>query len=98
MIHKTFLESENGLIARVTFTLPESLWADKVYLVGDFNDWNRVSHPFSRDREGNWTITVDLEVGRAYQFRYLLDNQQWMNDNQLMPMCTTPTAVITSWS
>lgn len=82
MIRKTFVEDDGKAIARVTFILPDSIWADKIHLVGDFNDWNRTSHPFRRDRRGNWTITVDLEVGRAYQFRYLLDNQQWVNDNQ----------------
>ena len=28
-----------------------------------------------------WTITVDLELNREYQFRYLKDGE-WMNDNQ----------------
>lgn len=25
---------------------------------------------------------MELVLGRAYQFRYLLDNKHWMNDNQ----------------
>lgn len=82
MIHKTFVETDSGLVARVTFTLPNSIWADAFYLVGDFNDWNRTSHPFPQDREGHWSITVDLELGRALQFRYLRDGEEWMNDNQ----------------
>jgi 1,4-alpha-glucan branching enzyme len=82
MISKTFVETEKGPIARVTFTLPNSMWADTVYLVGDFNDWDRTSHPFQRDREGRWTLTVDLETGRAYQFRYLRDGRDWMNDSE----------------
>src|SRR5215470_9957150 len=81
MIQKTFLATERGPIARITFTLPECLWADKVYLVGDFNNWSRLSHPFRQDREGRWTITVDLEVGRTYQFRYLRQ-QEWLNESQ----------------
>jgi len=50
--------------------------------VGDFNDWNRTSHPFLQDREGRWSITVDLELGRAFQFRYLRDGEVGLNDNQ----------------
>ncbi len=82
MIHKTFIQTDRGPIARVTFILPNSMWADAVYLVGDFNAWDRSSHRFERDRQGRWTITVDLELGRAYQFRYLRDGQDWMNDEQ----------------
>ena len=51
---------------------PPRLWANAISLVGDFNDW---------DREGKWTMTVDLLVGRAYQFRPLRDGA-WMGDNQ----------------
>jgi hypothetical protein len=57
MIHKTFVETDSGLVVRVTFTLPDSIWADAIYLIGDFNDWNRTSHPFPRDREDRWSIT-----------------------------------------
>jgi len=82
MINKTFINDGSKAVARVTFTLPDSIWADKIYLVGDFNDWDRTSHPFQRDREGRWIITVDLELGRAYQFRYLVDGKEWINDSQ----------------
>ena len=81
MIRKTFIETERGLVARVTFILPNSTWADAIHLVGDFNEWNHSSHPFQRGREGLWTITLDLEVGRCYQFRYRL-NGEWINDSQ----------------
>ena len=82
MIRKTFVKSGGKTVARVTFTLPESIWADTICLVGDFNNWNRTSHPFQRDREGKWILIVDLELGRAYQFRYLVDGKEWMNDTQ----------------
>jgi 1,4-alpha-glucan branching enzyme len=81
MIRKTFIETEGGFVARVTFILPNSTWADTIHLVGDFNEWNHSSHPFQRGREGIWTITIDLEVGRCYQFRYLRDGE-WINDSQ----------------
>lgn len=82
MIHKTFIETDGRPVARVTFALPDIIQADTIYLVGDFNDWNRASHPFRQDREGRWSITVDLELGRAFQFRYMCDDEGWMSDNQ----------------
>ncbi len=81
MISKTFITTERGQVARVTFTLSQSFWADRIHLVGDFNNWDRSSHPFQRDHDGKWVLTVDLEVGRAYQFRYLCD-REWMNESQ----------------
>lgn len=81
MIHKEFIEAAGEMVARVTFTLPDSIWADRITLVGDFNDWNTQSHPFSRNGSGVWTITVDLEPRRAYQFRYFQDDRQWINDS-----------------
>lgn len=30
--------------------------AESMYLVGDFNDWNRDSHPLTRTENGNWEI------------------------------------------
>src|SRR5262249_23850887 len=81
MIKKTFIQTERGPIAQVTFSLPGEMWADTIYLVGDFNNWNFSSHPFQLSQNGVWTLTIDLEVGRFYQFRYLSDGD-WTNDFQ----------------
>jgi 1,4-alpha-glucan branching enzyme len=82
VIHKTFVENDGRMAAQVTFIVPNGLWADALYLVGDFNGWQRTTHPFHHDeRAGQWIITVHLEVGRAYQFRYLRDQSGWLNDH-----------------
>ncbi len=80
MIHKSIVPDHPGTM-RVTFELPEGLWADQINLVGDFNDWNMNAHMLRRDRKGNWSLSVDLPIGRAYQFRYLFDDGQWSNDS-----------------
>ncbi|ABY34264.1 MAG TPA: glycoside hydrolase family 13 [Chloroflexus aurantiacus] len=64
---------------RVTFSLPASLWADTIYLVGDFNGWNPHATPL-RATEHGWMITLDLEAGRTYQYRYLVNGNEWHND------------------
>lgn len=82
MIHKE-LYCEGGCVrVETTFTLPAALWAEQIYLVGDFNDWNRHAHPLARNSQGEWLITVRLEPNRAYQFRYLIDGERWLNDDQ----------------
>ena len=80
MVHKEFVNTRKGRVARVTFSLPGSVWADSIYLVGDFNNWNETSHPLTIGRDQNWSITVDLELDREYQFRYRKDGE-WLNDN-----------------
>ncbi len=33
-------------------------------------------------REDGWHIEVELPCGRAYRFRYLIDDQNWLVDPQ----------------
>jgi 1,4-alpha-glucan branching enzyme len=82
MMEKTFVEKDGSLVAHVKFSLPSSTWASTVHLVGDFNEWDLTSHPFNNDRDGDWTISLDFPCGRAYQFRYLIDGQDWINEGQ----------------
>ncbi len=66
---------------RVTFELPSNMWAERVNLVGEFNDWDTTATPMSRDRSNaNWKASVDLETGQHYRFRYLVDGKEWLND------------------
>jgi 1,4-alpha-glucan branching enzyme len=58
----------------VTFELPASLWATQVHLVGDFNDWNRTSHPLTQRRTDEvWEITLELDAGRDWRTDYQAD-------------------------
>ena len=51
----------------MTFSLLHVMWADTIYLVGEFNKWNGSSHSFRVSREDSWTLTIDLEGGRFCQ-------------------------------
>ncbi len=81
MIQKAFIENNQSIRCRLTFTLPEFIWADRVFLVGDFNDWSRTTHPMRQQGDGRWLITIELPAGPAYEFRYLCDGE-WLNDSQ----------------
>ncbi len=76
MLAKTRL-ARNGHV-RVTFVLPEPK-AGAVHLVGDFTDW-QASKPMRRARDGTWRAEINLEPGREYGFRYLIDGTRWTND------------------
>jgi hypothetical protein len=32
-------------------------------------------------KDGSFSLSMDLETGRSYQFRYLLDGSIWINDD-----------------
>lgn len=67
---------------KVTFSLPKVAVADEtasVVLLGDFNDWARAGIPLKANGETFYT-EVELEVGREYEFRYLINDKRWEND------------------
>ncbi len=39
--------------------------AKQVFLTGDFNDWDPVSHPMKRQPDGAWTAQVPLNHGAS---------------------------------
>lgn len=79
-IEKKYLKTKN--ICRTTFRLSAEAAgeAQTAFLVGEFNDWSMHGLPMKRLKDGSFKAEVDLEPGRSYQFRYLLDDDRWEND------------------
>ena len=79
-IKKRYLSGKD--MCEVTFRLPKVAApdAETVSIVGDFNDWNGQSDRMKRLKNGDYTIKLNLEPGKDYQFRYLIDESQWEND------------------
>jgi 1,4-alpha-glucan branching enzyme len=69
-------------VCKVTFKLPKeaSSGAQQVCVVGDFNNWSKEAHLMNRLKNGTFTLTLELEKGRDYRFRYLIDGHMWEND------------------
>ena len=66
--------------ANVTFTVDPQVGARTAAVCGQWNDWSADADVMRRDAEGGFSLTVGLDAGRAYRFRYLLDGQRWDND------------------
>ncbi len=64
---------------RIRFELPSCLWADRICVVGDFNQWQASATPMIQDRDGVWRADIDLPYGSQAEFRYLIDGQ-WKTD------------------
>ena len=69
-----------GDTASVTFRLDPSVGAQTAAVCGEWNDWSPSADVMRHDADGAFSVTVELEAGRAYRFRYLLDGVRWEND------------------
>jgi hypothetical protein len=69
-------------VCRVSFRLPAEVAPGEcsVHVTGDFNGWEISATPMTRLKNGDYGVTVDLETGREYHFRYLIDGCRWEND------------------
>ena len=89
-IRKQFLKSRPT--CKVTFNIPEDISksAQEAHVVGEFNEWSISATPMRRLKNGAFSATVELPTGRAYQFRYLLEKSQWINDPDADEYHVTP--------
>ena len=62
----------------VTFRIPAEAGAARAELLGEFNNWSPA--PMQPQPDGGHDLTVELESGHTYRFRYLLDGHRWEND------------------
>jgi len=79
-IRKQFLKRKS--VCKVTFKIPAQMGdtAIQAHIVGEFNDWSISATPMKRSKDGSFSVTLELETGRSYQFRYLLGQDDWKND------------------
>ena len=80
-IKKQYLKSRP--VCKVTFRVDKDAAksAKKLYLVGEFNQWDDKATPMKRLKSGDFTQTVELGIEQPeYEFRYLTDQGIWEND------------------
>ena len=78
MLKKSY--SKTGRVCRVTFKLAGEVEAEKAALCGDFNEWDEKTHPMKQLKDGRFSVTVSLDAGSSYRFRYLINDEKWEND------------------
>ena len=79
MIKKAYTPKRTS--CKVTFKLPLEVAQNNVSLVGDFNDWNPSSNPFSKKKD-HWEVSLKMDAGTQSRFRYYVDGERWLNDEQ----------------
>ena len=86
MVKKRRITKDKGV--KVTFQLPPNAATESARVVGDFNGW--AGTPMERQRDGTWRATVTLEPERQYEFRYLLDGERWLTDDDADGFASNP--------
>ena len=79
MVTKKFFKSKP--VVEVTFQLPPEIEAKQASVVGEFNNWDPTATPLKKVK-GAWKTTLELEKGHEYQYRFLVNGEQWINDFQ----------------
>ena len=65
----------------MTFWLPGEAAPDatSVAVAGSFNDWCVDRHPMKRLENGDFSLALELEAGKEYEFRFVTDGVRWEN-------------------
>ena len=81
MIEKKYLKTKPQ--CKVKFSLPVNLVgnATNIAVVGDFNNWDCTINLMKKQKSGVFVSTLNLSIDTVYQFRYVVDGTEWINDD-----------------
>ena len=81
-ISKQYLKTKPA--CKVTFKLTAERLPDatKVALLGEFNEWDPTALLMKKNKAGDFSASITLPKDSEYQFRYLVDDGTWLNDDE----------------
>ena len=79
-LKKSFSKDKTTCTVTFTVSAEAAQGATTVNIAGDFNSWSSTDTPLKQGKDGSFSVKIPLEVGKEYQFRYLLDGYKWEND------------------
>ena len=90
MIKKQFLKARP--VCKATFSVPSTdVQGKKIGVVGEFNNWDTAKPiNMTKKKDGVYSATVELPLGKNVEFRYLVDGEQWLNDQDADGSVQTP--------
>lgn len=76
-------ELKSRPVCKVRFKLDadEAGGSAKVFLVGSFNGWDEKAMPMKQNKDGSFSLEIDLPLGQKHSFRYLRSDGVWLNDS-----------------
>ncbi|MCO6461084.1 MAG: isoamylase early set domain-containing protein [Saprospiraceae bacterium] len=88
---KQFVKSKS--VAKVTFNPTAEVvnGAKEVVLLGDFNNWDpELGLNLKKQKDGSFKGVLELEKGQEFQFKYLVDGKNWVNDTEADSLVPSP--------
>lgn len=83
-VHK-ITQRKHGKV-RVTFLMPAIEDCGCLYLVGQFDGLNHESvYRMQCTEAGTWSLTLELEPGHEYQYRFRTLDGRWISDPTPFP-------------
>lgn len=79
-LKKTFSKDKTKCNVTFTVSAEAAQGAKKINIAGDFNSWSSTDTPLKPGKDGSFSVKLELEANKEYQFRYLLDGYKWEND------------------
>jgi hypothetical protein len=65
---------------RVVFSMPPIDGCGGLYLVGWFDEWNESVHRMEPRADGGWELTLELDPGCEYLYRFRTADGIWLRD------------------
>lgn len=81
-IKKQYLKSKPECKLSFRVTKEESNNAESVRIIGEFNGWEKDVAPMKKLKSGDFTQTINLQTGKEYQFKYLINDKVWENETE----------------
>lgn len=82
--------SKDNATCSVTFSYNANVETNTVQVLGDFNEWNAANAPILKKTKNIFSASLDLQTGRTYQFRYLINGNIWDNDHNADAYVNSP--------
>ncbi len=79
-LKKTFSKDKKKCTVTFTVSAEAAQGAKKINIAGDFNSWSSTDTPLTKGKDGSFSVTLELDAGKEYQYRYLMDGKRWEND------------------
>jgi 1,4-alpha-glucan branching enzyme len=74
----------------VVFTIDGFDDAAAVAVAGEFNDWEPASTPMKRRKDGTWTATLRLPKNQRFEYRFVVDGENWIADDDADALVPNP--------